>query len=418
MDKKFSHFLEELTWRGIAFQKTPGIEEVLKKKTTLYIGIDPTGDSLHVGHLFGLLTLKRAVDAGHSAIVIMGGGTALIGDPSGKEKERPVLSRDAVEENKKKLKKQIDALLKNSATKIISARSAPHPTLSVVDNAQWLEKVQLIEFLRDAGKFVTVNAMLDLETVKTRMDKKEGMSYAEFTYQLLQAYDFLKLHEEYECQAQIGGSDQWGNMVQGIELIRKKTGKNTYALSIPLIVNPKTGKKFGKTESGTAMWLDPEKTHPFAFYQFLLNSDDEMAPTLLKYFSFKERGEIEKIENEWNVARELRGIQKALAYELTKMIHGEKIAQESQAVSALLFEQNFKSLKNQDIDFIKDSIPYIKTSKENFALEQALVDTELCSSKNEAKRLVEQKGVSAELLLEKYYLIKKGKREFGIVEIT
>lgn len=400
-------FLEELQWRGLIYQKTPDIEEAFKRKTTLYLGIDPTGDSLHAGHLLGVLLLRRAYKYGNKIIILLGGGTAMIGDPSGKEEERPILPKEVIEENKQKLKKQLSRFF-----------TIDEKNVRMIDNAEWLEKTSLIEFLREAGKYISVSSMIDKEAVQTRISRQEGISYAEFSYQLMQAYDFLVLYEKYNCEVQVGGSDQWGNIVQGVELVRKKTAKSAFGLSFPLIVNPKTGKKFGKTEKGAAIWLDPVKTHPFAFYNFFINIEDEFAPLLLKYYSFKSREEIEQIINEWQGRKELRSLQKELAFELTSVVHGEEVAEKARKVANSLYEKGKEDLSKEDLDFIKQSVPYVSIqSKDEMILENVLVQLGLVGSKNEARRLVEQKGATSENLFDKYFLIRKGKREYGIVEV-
>jgi tyrosyl-tRNA synthetase len=400
-------FLSDLSWRGLIYHATPGIEKVFEKGTTLYLGIDPTADSLHIGHLLAFLVLKRAYDAGNKIIVLVGGGTSKIGDPSGKEEERLVLSKEELKKNKEKLKAQLGRFFHVDGEKV-----------KIVDNADWLEKLKLIEFLRDIGKYISTNSMLDLESVKTRLTRQQGISYAEFSYQILQAYDFLKLFETYNCEIQIGGSDQLGNIIQGVELIRKKLGKQSFGLALPLIVNPKTGKKFGKTEKGASIWLDPKKTHPFAFYQFLINTDDNLIPTLVKYYSFKSRQEIELLIKKWTENKQARLLQKELASELTEIIHGKEIADQCKKVTEILFDKRGSELNKEDLEFIKNAIPNKKIpSEKDFALEQILVDLGLVSSKSEARRLIEQKGISHEKLFGKYFLIRKGRREWGMVEV-
>lgn len=400
-------FLEELQWRGLIYQKTPDIEEAFKRKTTLYLGIDPTGDSLHAGHLLGVLLLRRAYKYGNKIIILLGGGTAMIGDPSGKEEERPILPKEVIEENKQKLKKQLSRFF-----------TIDEKNVRMIDNAEWLEKTSLIEFLREAGKYISVSSMIDKEAVQTRISRQEGISYAEFSYQLMQAYDFLVLYEKYNCEVQVGGSDQWGNIVQGVELVRKKTAKSAFGLSFPLIVNPKTGKKFGKTEKGAAIWLDPVKTHPFAFYNFFINIEDEFAPLLLKYYSFKSREEIEQIINEWQGRKELRSLQKELAFELTSVVHGNEVAEHCKEVASILFEKGSEALEEKDVEFIKKAVSHRTTvSAEEIVLDRALVGLDLCASNNEARRLVAQGGAKMKKIGDKYYLIQKGKKEFGIYEV-
>lgn len=397
--------LDELSWRGLIYQKTPHIETALLNGTTIYWGIDPTGDSLHVGHFMGITMLRRLAECGHKIIVLAGGGTAKIGDPGGKDEERPIVPKEIIDSNKEKIKQQISKFFTFDQT-----------TVRMVDNADWLEKVPLIDFLRDAGKYATVNSMIDKDSVANRIGREHGISYAEFSYQLLQAYDFMELYKRYGCEVQVAGSDQWGNMVQGIELIRKSMNREVFALSWPLIVNPETGRKFGKTETGAAIWLDPAKTHPFDFFQFFVNVGDALAPQLLRFFSFKSRTQLEEIEAKW--IKEERTLQKELAYELTSMVHGADIAQMAQKVTSILFERNEQKLSQEDLEFIKTAVPHARVPNvEAFVLENALFNLGFVKSKTEARRLVQQKGARSELLFDKYFLVHKGKREYGIVEI-
>ncbi len=249
-----NNFFEDLSQRGLIYQKTEGIAKVFDRKITLYWGIDLTSDSLHLGHLLGLITLKRAIKHKHFPIVLVASGTTMVGDPSGKNKERPILSREIIKKNKKEIEIQIKNILGTGK-------------FLILDNYSWLSNLKVLEFLREVGKFIPINTMLEKEAVKTRMQKEEGISFAEFSYQLLQAYDFLHLFKNYNCLVQIGGSEQWGNIVQGIELIRKKMNGQAYGFSFPLIIDPKTGKKFGKTEGGKTIWLSRSKTPSFEFYQ-------------------------------------------------------------------------------------------------------------------------------------------------------
>lgn len=399
------NFFEELKRRGLIYQASPGLEEQLKKPTTFYLGIDPTGDSLHIGHLLGFLILKQALNFGHKVIVVVGGGTSLIGDPSGKEEERPLLPREMIEKNKEKLKSQI--------TKIFQGKQ-----FLMVDNFDWLSKITLTDFLREIGKHVSLNSMLDLEAVKTRFSRQQGLSFAEFSYQLLQAYDFLMLYKKYDCQVQIGGSDQWGNIIQGVELIRKKENGQAFGLSYPLIVNPKTGKKFGKTEKGISIWLDEKKTSPFAFYQFLLNVDDQLAPQLLYFFSFDSVEALDKIKKQWQEKKEERLIQKKLADELTTLIFGEEKMIQANKITNILFNQTVDQLAKDDIEFIKNSLPYVCWPKEKqFDLVEAVYLSGLSSSKKDARRLIGQNGIKDFFLFKKYHMLKKGKKEWAVVEI-
>lgn len=405
-----SQLIAELTRRGLVHQMTPQTDTAFTKGTCVYWGIDPTGDSLHVGHFLGVTIMKRILEADPSnrIIILVGGGTAMIGDPGGKDEERPILPKEKIEENKKRIKAQLSRFF-----------TVDEKNVMMVDNADWLENATVIEFLRDAGKYISVNSMIDKDSVKARITRQEGISYAEFSYQLLQAYDFMQLRNRYRCEVQIGGSDQWGNIVQGVELIRKKTGESAYAMSFPLIVNPKTGKKFGKSEKGASIWLDSEKTHPFAFYQFFINTDDELAPSLLKYYSFRSFEEIEDMIRVWEQEKQERLIQKELAFELTSLIHSEKIAEQCKRVAGILFDKGEASLSQEDLEFIKHTVPYKKiASVKDMVLEDVLAELGLASSKGEARRLVQQNGARADLFYDRFFVIKKGKREYGIVEVS
>jgi len=401
-------FWEELKWRGLIYSVTPGLVETESKDITLYIGIDPTGESLHLGHLLGVLLLKRAANYGAKVIVIVGGGTSLIGDPSGKDTERPMVDQSVIEANKGKLKQQLARFVDFEGDKV-----------RMIDNVDWLGEVKLIDFLRDVGKYMPVNSMMDKESVKMRLDREQGLSFAEFSYQLLQAYDFLILFEKYGCNLQVGGSDQWGNIVQGVDLIRKRTGKVAHALSFPLIVDPKTGKKFGKTEKGVAIWLDSIKTHPFEMFQFLMNVTDDLASRLLRFYSFKGWKEIEMIEKKWEEDKSKRLIQRELAYELVTMVHSKEMADQSRKVAGILFDRSGGKLSESDFDFVKKVVPsgQIKGKKE-FVLIDELVKLGLVSSKTEARRLVEQKGVMNDWYFDKFCLIRKGKKDYGLVEVV
>lgn len=405
---KKQDFWRDLKWRGLVFDATPGLDRALEQKMTVYIGIDPTGDSLHIGHLMGVIMAKRFVDAGHKAIIVMGGGTSLIGDPSGKDAERPVVERKVIEANKKRLKQQLARFLKFDGKSV-----------RMVDNNEWLGKVGLIEFLREVGKHMPVGSMMDKESVKARLEREQGMSFAEFSYQLLQAYDYMELFERHDCDIQMGGSDQWGNILQGVDLIRRKHGKSVHGLAFPLIVDPGTGKKFGKTEVGSAIWLEAEKTHPFELYQYLINASDELAPVLMKFYSFQDKRTIEEIMKDWDSDRQGRVLQRALALELVTMVHGEKAANQSRKVAEMLFDKGFGKMEAVDFEFVKKAVPNMKVKKKDkFVLEEVLVALGLVGSKSEARRVIEQNGVSYELFYDKYFLIRKGKKEYGVVEVV
>jgi len=394
-------FLDELKKRGLIYQTTPEIEDFFEKKGTLYLGIDPTADSLHLGHYLGFSLLKRFYLEGFKIIIILGGGTAKIGDPSGKVKERPILPLEILEKNKKNIKKQIRKFI-----------SVDNKRIKLIDNSLWLDNLRLMEFLRDIGKIISINSMLDLETVRQRIESQEMMSFAEFTYQLLQAYDFFVVFKKYNCELQIGGSDQWGNIIQGVQLIRKKLGKKAYGLVYPLLIDPKTGRKFGKTEEGETLWLDPKKTHPFRIYQFLINLEDEFAKNLFYYFSFKPLKEIEKIIDEEKEKKQERLIQKILAEEIILNLYGRKVLNEILRITKILFEKIFAEISLEEIKILKGAIPTLEL-KEKIPLEEILVSLSLAKSKSEARNLI-----SSIKTLEKgkYLLIKKGKKDFGLVE--
>lgn len=403
---KNSKLVENLKSRGLLYSVTNKFEEAEKKGFTLYWGIDPTGDSMHVGHLLGVMTARRFLQAGHKIIVLVGGGTSLIGDPSGKNEERPILSKEKIEENKEKLKKIIARLLNVNGGEV-----------RMVDNADWLTKLSLIDFLREVGKFMPMSAMLDKEMVKTRIGSEGGISYAEFSYQLLQAYDYLELFKNFGCNLQIGGSDQWGNIVSGVDLIRKRENAETHAFSFPLIVDPKTGRKFGKSEKGASIWLTADKTHPFALHQFFVNTSDDLAPTLLRYFSLETVEKIELTIAEWNNKKEERLIQKKLATELVGIVHGEEIAVKCDEIAQLLFNKGIEAMDESQADFVAGSLPTITVDiwDEN-ELPKYLVELGLATSKTDASRLIKQAAVK---VIEKgvnVRFIKKGRKDYGVVK--
>ncbi len=406
MNKK-SGFFEELNRRGLIYSMTPGLEGAAIKGLTLYWGIDPTGDSMHIGHLLGVMMARRFLAAGHRVIVLVGGGTSMIGDPSGKNEERPVLAKEVIEENKRKLKKLIEKLL-----------GVNEGSVTMVDNADWLEKISLIDFLREVGKYMPMSALLDKEMVKTRLNSESGISYAEFSYQLLQAYDFLVLFRERGCNLQIGGSDQWGNIVTGVDLIRKRTGKSVFGLSFPLIVDPKTGRKFGKSEKGASIWLESHKTHPFLLHQFLVNTSDDLVSLLMNYYSFKSLSEIEKLKDDWEKNKEDRLLQRELARELVGIVHGEKMSMGCAKIASILFERGTGEMTLSDLEFIKGALPNATIrADEDFVAEKHLIEMGLVTSKSEATRLVKQNGIHTEKLFNKFILVRKGKKEYGLLEI-
>ncbi len=404
----FTRFFDNLKQRGLIFQHTDGLDKLPSSSLISYYGIDATSSSLHIGHMLGLIISKRLLDFGGKIIILVGGGTSQIGDPSGKDKERPILSKKEIGGNKKKIENQVKKIMGSVSNNVI-----------FVDNADWLQEVTLIDFLRDVGKEMPLSSMIEKESVKARLTREQGISFAEFSYQLLQAYDFLVLDNKYNCNLQFGGSDQWGNIVQGTDLIRRKTGKRAYGLCFPLIVDPQTGKKFGKTENGNSIWLDPNITHPFEFFQFFINTSDELARTLMIFYSLKPMDEINSIIQNWEQDKSQRTLQKSLAFEMTELVHSFRKAQIAERLSIVLFEKKPTDLTSQDFEFLKKAVPYATVNSEkDFSLEKSLIDTQLAKSKAEARRLISQEGVFSSFHLQKYFLIRKGKKEYGIVEIT
>jgi len=322
-----SDLFSDLEWRGMVYEATEGARDLLARETvTAYIGFDPSASSLHVGSLLVIMALARLQRFGHHAIAIAGGGTGLIGDPSGKSAERALQSVEQIEQNLEGIKAQLAHFLDFDR---------PANPARIVNNADWLTKLNLIEFLRDIGKYFTVNYMLAKESVKRRLEQEEGISYTEFTYLMLQAYDFLTLYDRYGCNLQMGGSDQWGNITAGCELIRRLRGGQAHGLVMPLVTTA-SGVKFGKTEAGT-VWLDPARTSPYEFYQFWINTDDRDVMAYLKYFTFLEREEIDGLEAGMRTSPEKRAAQRRLAAEVTTLVHGAEAAQAAQERSAALF---------------------------------------------------------------------------------
>ena len=336
--------LDDLKFRGLINQATnlEGLEKRLKKgKIVLYCGFDPTAQSLHIGNLLPLVTLKRFQRANHQPIFLIGGGTGLIGDPSGKNLERPLSDEELVKQWKKKIVQQVGNIFSGNKNSVI-----------VVDNYEWLSKQKIIYFLRDIGRHFTVPYMLAKESVKNRLNT--GISFTEFSYMILQAFDFYYLNQNYHCELQIGGSDQWGNITAGIELIKKKTGQEVFGLSLPLVTKA-DGTKFGKTESGT-IWLDSKLTSPYQFYQFWFNTDDKDVEKFLKFYTFLTKDEIKELELKTKKMPEKRLAQKILALETTALVHGKKLAQQSEKISQSLFYDNLENLSLLDLKTLFQSV--------------------------------------------------------------
>lgn len=370
----------ELKARGFIAEEGGGAAETfLAEKRTVYHGIDPTAESLHAGHLVSILAMKRLADAGHSIYFIVGGGTGMIGDPR-ESGERVLLDAKTVKKNTKALKTQISRVFGKAKYKI-------------VDNADWLLSVSLVEFLRDTGKHFTVNQLVKRDIIKRRLDAEDPLSFTEFSYSLLQAYDYWHLFKKYGVDLQIGGSDQWANIISGVELIRKREGKSVYAFTLPIITDKATGKKFGKSE-GNAVWLDPEKTSPFSFYQFWLNTPDEGLEHYLKIFTVLPLADIEALAKEHSMNPGARLGQKRLAALVTGTVHGEGVAQSAMKVSDILF--GTRSLENLDRTDRATLLREAPTAKvlPGTPLTDVLVSTGLAASKGEGRRLIEQGGVS------------------------
>ncbi|MDQ7229471.1 tyrosine--tRNA ligase, partial [Staphylococcus aureus] len=367
--------IEDLKWRGLIYQQTDeqGIEDLLnKEQVTLYCGADPTADSLHIGHLLPFLTLRRFQEHGHRPIVLIGGGTGMIGDPSGKSEERVLQTEEQVDKNIEGISKQMHNIFEFGTD---------HSAV-LVNNRDWLGQISLISFLRDYGKHVGVNYMLGKDSIQSRLE--HGISYTEFTYTILQAIDFGHLNRELNCKIQVGGSDQWGNITSGIELMRRMYGQtDAYGLTIPLVTKS-DGKKFGKSESG-AVWLDAEKTSPYEFYQFWINQSDEDVIKFLKYFTFLGKEEIDRLEQSKNEAPHLREAQKTLAEEVTKFIHGEDALNDAIRISQALFSGDLKSLSAKELkDGFKD-VPQVTLSNDTTNIVEVLIETGISPSKRQAR---------------------------------
>ncbi|MEI1983353.1 tyrosine--tRNA ligase [Staphylococcus aureus] len=412
--------IEDLKWRGLIYQQTDeqGIEDLLnKEQVTLYCGADPTADSLHIGHLLPFLTLRRFQEHGHRPIVLIGGGTGMIGDPSGKSEERVLQTEEQVDKNIEGISKQMHNIFEFGTD---------HGAV-LVNNRDWLGQISLISFLRDYGKHVGVNYMLGKDSIQSRLE--HGISYTEFTYTILQAIDFGHLNRELNCKIQVGGSDQWGNITSGIELMRRMYGQtDAYGLTIPLVTKS-DGKKFGKSESG-AVWLDAEKTSPYEFYQFWINQSDEDVIKFLKYFTFLGKEEIDLLEQSKNEAPHLREAQKTLAEEVTKFIHGEDALNDAIRISQALFSGDLKSLSAKELkDGFKD-VPQVTLSNDTTNIVEVLIETGISTSKRQAREDVNngaiyingerQQDVNYALAPEdkidgEFTIIRRGKKKYFMV---
>ncbi len=422
--------LEDLQWRGLIADCTD-LDALAKRlnegPVTLYCGFDPTGDSLHVGHLMGQLTLRRFQLAGHHPLPLAGGATGMIGDPGGKSAERNLLSREQLDHNLACIKRQLSRLL-DFETSTNPAR--------LVDNATWTSGLSYLDFLRDIGKHFSVNVMVAKDSVRSRMEGDNGISYTEFSYMLLQAHDFYHLRQTHHCELQIGGSDQWGNITAGTDLIRKKLGVPAWGLTFPLITKS-DGTKFGKTEGG-AVWLDPEKTSPYRFYQFFINTEDSMVSLYLRKFTLLPRAEIEVLEAKHTANPGAREAHKALAREVTTLVHGQSACDDAMRASEIMFGGGLDGIGESVFNDVVGEIPTkdlerAKLEAAGTPLTELLVHAGLCPSKGQARKDLEGGGIylnnirateagravtTDDLLFGKYLLLRKGKRTYAVLRVA
>ena len=428
------NFVDELKWRGMLHDMTPGAEEYLAQgMATAYVGFDPTADSLHIGHLVGVMILKHFQRSGHRPILLVGGATGMIGDPSGKSLERNLLDEATLRHNQEAIKNQLSKLLDFDSER-------PNAAI-MVNNYDWMKDMGFLEFIRDIGKHITVNYMMAKDSVKKRFNGEgDGMSFTEFTYQLVQGYDFMQLNRQYGCRLQLGGSDQWGNITTGMELIRRIDGGEVYGMTCPLIKKA-DGTKFGKTESGN-VWLDPKYTSPYKFYQFWLNVSDEDAKNYIKIFTFLDRETIEALIAEHEQAPHLRVLQKTLARELTCMIHSQEEYEKAVEASAILFggatTDALRRLDGATLLQVFEGVPQFEVSRSVLEGGISLVDlcTEHCKifpSKGELRKLIQGGGVSvnkekadstdktissADLIADRYMIVQTGKKNYYLITFT
>ena len=422
-----SDAFSELEWRGLVSESTEGLRDVLsREQVTLYIGFDPTAASLHVGSLLPMMALARMQRCGHSPIAIVGGGTGMIGDPSGKTAERQLLSVEQIDVNLEGIREQLAKVLDFDA---------PSNPARIVNNADWLRKLDLLGFLRDIGKHFTINYLLAKESVRRRLESEDGITYTEFSYLMLQSYDFLELFDRYSCTLQMGGTDQGGNITAGCDLIRRLRGARAHGLVMPLVTTA-SGVKFGKTEAG-AVWLDPALTSPFRFYQFWLNTDDSDVVKHLKFFTFLGQDEITSLEAALSAAPEKREAQRVLAREVTRTIHGQDAVDRAELASGLLFGERIAELDVDDIIAVFDDVPSTELGAASFggdgvAIADLLVATKLAASKGEAMRLVKGGGVyvnnqrvgnerarftAGQAIAGRVFVVRKGGRQYHLVRV-
>ena len=422
------HFYEELESRGlIADVSNPEIKEILNtKKISFYIGYDPTAKSLQIGNLFAMITMKRFQEAGHKPYVLLGGATGMIGDPSGKSTERVLLTEEVIRENIEAQKKQFQRILKFDGA---------NPAI-MVNNYDWMGQFSFLGFLRDVGKRFRISEMIAKDSVKKRLESEVGLSFTEFCYQMLQAYDFRHLALHNDVILQMGGGDQWGNITAGIDYARKMDARQVYGIVIPLVTDS-NGNKFGKSEGGTAIYLDPEMTSPYQMYQFLLNSDDSSVVKYLKYFTFLSLDEIAILEEKTKTEAHLRNAQKTLAAEVVKLVHGEEGLNAALTATKIFFGEKITNLKDKDLNAIFQDVPSVEMKRSDLQLGIPYLDllaaTPLFASKGEAKRSVEQKGVylnndtvpemsakldESHLASETCMVIRKGKKNYCVIKFA
>ena len=428
------NFVSELGWRGMLHDITPDTEKfLLNQSVSGYIGFDPSADSLHIGSLVQIMVLIHFQRAGHRPIILLGGATGMIGDPSGKSNERNLLSKEILERNTKSIKKQLEKYLDFDSTNPVAAE--------IVNNYDWMKNFSLIKFSREIGKHITVNYMMSKDSVKKRLqsDSKTGMSFTEFTYQLIQGYDFLHLFKEKQCKIQMGGSDQWGNIVTGVELVRRKESGKVFALTCPLITKS-DGSKFGKSEHGN-IWLDKKRTSPYRFYQYWLNSSDDDSKKYIKIFTLLSNQEIENLTQKHDESPNLRILQKKIAEEITMMVHSKEDLRKVQKATEILFGKSttddLKKIDRQIFLDVFEGVPKVqilkKEIKSGVDIISALVSIgNFLSSKGEARRAIRENSISVnknkvdenyyltekDLIDNRYVLMQKGKKNYYIVEVT
>lgn len=424
------HLIEDLQWRGMIQDIMPGTKELLEKEMVSgYIGFDPTSDSLHIGSLVPILLLVHLQKAGHKPFALVGGATGMVGDPSGKSEERNLLSEETLQFNQEGVRKQLSKFLDFNSDK---------PNAAVmVNNYDWFKDFSFLHFIRDVGKHITVNYMMAKDSVKKRLEGETGMSFTEFTYQLVQGYDFYWLYQNRNCKLQMGGSDQWGNIVTGTELVRRKAGGEAFAFTCPLITKA-DGGKFGKTEKGN-VWLDPKKTSPYQFYQFWLNASDEDAKKWIKIFTLLSKEEIEALLLQQEAAPHERALQKKLAEELTCFVHSRADYEFAVKASEILFgnatTEILQSLNEEQLLQVMEGVPSIEiargTLSDGYELVSFLADTQIFPSKGEARKMWQAGGLGlnktkistdkttiglGDLLQDKYLLVQKGKKNYYLVK--